>query len=123
MASTRRKSAAIALAVVGIAGLALASAAQLTVNTASLGAGVGVVASCDDEVDVTYTTNLDAGEYVVDEITVSDIAEGCAGQTMQVAVDGTEVFSGVLDASGSETFAVAGVTAADLTNIAIVIAG
>ena len=58
-----RKSAAIALAVVGVAGLSLASAAQLTVNSSSLGAGTSVVASCDDAITVGYSTIYNASTH------------------------------------------------------------
>ena len=60
MASARRKSAALALAVVGVAGLSLASAATLNVNSQTLGAGTTIVASCDDAVDVAFTSSYDA---------------------------------------------------------------
>ena len=56
-----RKSAAIALAVVGVAGLSLASAAQLTINNSSLGAGTSVVAPCDKTgITVGYTNTYAA---------------------------------------------------------------
>jgi hypothetical protein len=124
MASTRRKSAAIALAVVGIAGLSLAAAAQLTITSDQLGAGAIAVGSCDEDgVLVAYTTALSSGVYTVDEVIVSDIDAGCDTQTMKVALDGVQVFSGVLDATGTETIAVVGVDAEDVEDIAIVISG
>jgi hypothetical protein len=85
MASTRRKSAAIALAVVGIAGLSLASAAQLNVNASSLGAGTDVVASCDtDGIDVDFTNVLDGIEYNSTELVLSDVNAACNGLAFQV---------------------------------------
>ena len=55
MANNRRKSAAIALAVIGIAGLSLASASTLTVNSSSIAAGTVAVTGCDTAVNVGYT--------------------------------------------------------------------
>ncbi|WP_149203798.1 hypothetical protein [Actinotalea subterranea] len=87
MASTRRKSAAIALAVVGIAGLSLASAAQLTVNTSTLQAGKVAVGKCDDNgVKVDYTSAFAAGSYNATGLSVTDIAAACDGGTIKVTV-------------------------------------
>lgn len=101
MASTRRKSAAIALAVVGIAGLSLASAATLTVNAGSLGAGTTTLdAACDAAVDADFTTvfNATTGAYDVDSLTVSGIDDtACAGQTIRVTVTDTTTSTIVLD--------------------------
>src|ERR1035437_2898495 len=80
--SKGRKSAAIALAVVGVAGLSLASAAQLTVNSASLGGGTSVVASCDtDGIGVTYTNVYDAttGVYDTSSMTLTGVSATCNG--------------------------------------------
>lgn len=122
MASTRRKAAAAGLAVVGIAGLSLAAAAQLTINSDSLGAGSIDVGSCDtDGVDVSYTTALSGGAYAVDDVVVSDIAPECEDATMKVALDGVEIYSGVLDDSGSVTISGVDVDAEDVEDLAIVI--
>ena len=62
-----RKSAAIALAIVGVAGLSLASAAQLTINSSSLGAGTSVVASCDPTgITVGFGTGLNTTSHTYD---------------------------------------------------------
>jgi hypothetical protein len=76
-----RKALAVALGIMGVAGLSLASAAQLTVNTSNeVAMGVGVFAACDDAVDVSYT--YDSVSYEIDEITISDISVDCAGEDL-----------------------------------------
>lgn len=101
MASTRRKSAAIALAVIGVAGLSLASAAQLNVNAGSLGAGSTTIdAPCDaDGVRVNLdATTFSGGEYQADGVTVSGIdATGCANQTLRITVTDRATGTVVLD--------------------------
>src|SRR5665647_2408700 len=75
-----RKSAAIALAIVGVAGLSLASAAQLSVTSGSLGAGTSVVASCDtDGIGVTYTNvyNASTGVYDTSSMTLTGVSATC----------------------------------------------
>jgi hypothetical protein len=128
-----RKSAAIALAVVGIAGLSLASAAQLTVNSSSLGAGTSVVASCEGAgtISVAYTNVYGAGVYNTSAVQLSGIAAACNGLKYQVQVQGTggaalgaEV-TGTLPASGTTatvTLAVAQ-PAASILGISVVIYG
>ena len=126
MASTRRKSAAIALAVVGVAGLSLASAAQLTVTSGALGAGTQVVASCDtDGIAVDFDPTYAAGGYAATTVTLNGVAAGCAGQTYRVQLTGA---SGALGAEvtgpvagTSVTIPVTGVAAADVTGVAVVI--
>jgi len=87
MASTRRKSAAIALAVIGVAGLSLASAAQLNINSASLGAGTEVVASCDaDGVAVGFETAYGTATYNATAVNVTGIAAACDGQDIRITV-------------------------------------
>jgi hypothetical protein len=84
-----RKSAAIALAIVGVAGLSLASAAQLTVNSSSLGAGTSVVASCDtDGIAVTYTNVYSTTGYNTSAVVLSGIAPACNGLAFRVQVTG-----------------------------------
>lgn len=79
MASARRKSAAIALAVIGVAGLSLASAAQLNVSSASLGAGSTVVASCDDQVAAAFGTALSGTGYTATSVNLTGVAAACNG--------------------------------------------
>lgn len=122
MASIKRKSAAVAIAVVGIAGLSLASAAQLNVNAASLGAGATLVASCDDEVDVDFTSVLDGTEYVVTEAVVSDIDGACMGNTIGITVQGeTPAEQSVTGTSA--TFSLSDIPAEDVEDVAVIIYG
>ncbi|HEY3437342.1 MAG TPA: hypothetical protein VGK35_06610, partial [Actinotalea sp.] len=86
MASTRRKSAAIALAVIGVAGLTLASAAQLNLTPTSLGAGSTVVASCDDTVGVGYTTAYASTGYDVSAVNLTGVAALCNGLSYKVTL-------------------------------------
>ena len=87
MASTRRKSAAIALAVIGIAGLSLAAAATLDVNGGTLQAGTSLDAACDtDGVTIAYTTSVVVGAYTVSALTIKDVEVACAGKTIEATI-------------------------------------
>ena len=91
---TRRRLTAMTLAVVGLAGLGLASAAQLNVTSGSLAAGTSVVASCqpaDQPLSVSFTTLYDATSpagYRATAVAVSNV-RGCAGKAFQIQVTGT----------------------------------
>lgn len=129
MANNRRKSAAIALAIVGIAGLSLASASQLIVDSKVLQAGTDVVGQCDSVgVDVTYTYAFSGGQYVATGGSVNNIDAACAGGTVGVtllagAVPTTAVMAGTVPAAGgSVAFTVANVSAKDLSDVSVVIA-
>ena len=83
-----RKALAAALAIVGVAGLSMASASQLTVNVDSpnIATGLGAFdAACDDAVDVAFTTvwNNTDKRHDIDEIVVSDIALACDGLDLE----------------------------------------
>ena len=103
MASTRRKSAAIALAVIGIAGLSLAAAAQLNISDSSLAAGNSIVTSCQTvsvPITVGYTSGFVAGTtpataaYKTTAVNLGAIASACGGKTLNltvVAADGTSL--------------------------------
>jgi hypothetical protein len=71
------------LAVLGVCGLVAASAAQLDVAADDLGAGVDLVSSCSDSVEVEFSdvaySPAFAG-YVVMEVTISGIDAACEGQ-------------------------------------------
>lgn len=75
---------------VGAFGLAVASAASLGgLTTNTLGAENGAVGSCDtDGVTLSYTNTYDAtsGLYRVSSVTVSGIAAGCTGKTLNVTL-------------------------------------
>ena len=139
--SNARKSLAIALGIAGIAGLSMASAAQLTVSSDGVAAGSATIEACDNTgVTVGYTTSWDAtsDEFVVDEVIVSGIDNtaspaGCGGLSMDVVVlndDGTPVEQYNSDSAGdtvtvsltSHTFTVGTpfpVTEADEVHVAI----
>lgn len=128
MPSTRRKSVAIALAVVGVAGLSLASAAQLTLGTASLGAGSEVVAACQPagtEITVGFEPAYAAGGYSAGRVVLGDVAAACAGQAYLITLTGADgVLGGELSGTvsgDSISHAVAGIGADDVTGIAVVI--
>ncbi|PKQ26895.1 MAG: hypothetical protein CVT64_00085 [Actinobacteria bacterium HGW-Actinobacteria-4] len=82
--NSSRKALAVALGVMGVAGLSLASAAQLTVNTNSDNVAFGngtFDAACDDSVNVAFTYDATAGTYT--DLTISDIAAACQdGETL-----------------------------------------
>ena len=127
MASIRRKSAAVALAVVGIAGLTLASAAQLNINSASLGAGTEVVASCDtDGVDVGFETAYGTVGYNATDVNVTDIAATCDGQDIAITLTDAggvvEEVTGVVSGT-SFTAAITDYDAELITGVSIVIHG
>lgn len=129
MASIRRKSTAVALAVVGIAGLTLASAAQLNVNSASLGAGTHVVASCDtDGVNVTFGSAYAANAYATQSVTLAGVAPACNGLAVRVTVADTAGVSlgeltGVIATGGSTTLTGLSVSSANISNVTVVISG
>ncbi|GAA1791629.1 hypothetical protein GCM10009795_041660 [Nocardioides hankookensis] len=118
----------------------VASAATLgTVNSTDLGAGVNVVASCDDDdISVDYTTEYssDTGSYTVASVTLSDVDVACAGQSIDVTLadDGNAdlgTASGTMPASPattvtltvSATSPLTDVEAEDVENVAVVISG
>ncbi|WP_062213358.1 hypothetical protein [Demequina oxidasica] len=85
--NNKRKYAAIALGIVGIAGLGLASAAQLTVNQSSPLVGIGTDNGCDTNgVDVSYTSSFANNAFKVDTVKVSGIDANCANKTITVYV-------------------------------------
>ena len=125
MASNRRKSAAIALAVVGIAGLSLASASQLGVTSSILQAGTDTVDQCDtDGVAVSYTYAFSGGQYVATGATISDIEcpTGTIGFTYAgtVAAAVSTTPTAVTGASMTIPFGTP-LAAADLANVAVVL--
>lgn len=130
MASARRKSAAVALAVIGIAGLSLASASQLTVNGGTIQAGTTTSATCDaDGVTAKFASSWSAVApvgYKADTVTISGIDAACAGGDMKVSVvraNGTTVeFSATNIAASWTSAAIAPVVAAaDVASVAVVI--
>ena len=126
MANNRRKSAAIALAIVGIAGLSLASASQLTVTSNTLQAGSATVGQCDtDGVNVAYSYTYSGTEYVANGVTVSGIAAGCDGGQIGVTLKGTSgtavTLASATIAGTSYTAPITAISAADLANVTVVV--
>ena len=77
-------------------GAVWAAAAQLTVNSTTLGAGTTVVASCDtDGVDVSFTSSWDSvnKRFKVGSVVVTNIANACRGKTMTVELQDTSQVS------------------------------
>lgn len=115
-----RKYLAAALAVAGVAGLSLAAAATITVNTQKeIAIGSGTFAPCDtDGVDVGYTYQKVGGDYIIKDVTVSDISTDCASESIVLALT---------DAAGDELFTTTGTVSGtsfvyDATSDAIAIA-
>ncbi len=129
MASTKnRKAAALALAVVGVAGLSIASAAQLNVGTSSLGAGQEVVQSCQTEtINIGFENEYATGGYQVENLVLSNLL-GCADPALnyQIMLTGDGgVQLAELEGDGltaTTTISVPGAVAAeDVTGVAVVI--
>lgn len=127
----------LALGAGGAAAAAVvASAASIgSVNSTDLAAGVSSVTPCDnDGVDVTYTTEYNAGTeaYDVTTVTLSGVAAACVGQRVQITLsDGTNsideadvatpAYTGLLDDRSADFTVTA--PAEDVTAIAVVISG
>jgi hypothetical protein len=135
--STTRKSAAVGLAIVGIAGLSLAAAAQLNATSSSLGATTTVVAPCQpnsDLITATYTTAYTSAApagYKVSSVVLSGLT-GCVGKNVKVSlldlsdnpVGGIELTAANATASTTLTVpAAATVPALNVVKLAVVISG
>ena len=131
MASTRRKSAAIALAVVGVAGLSLASAATLDITPGTLQAGTEDQAGCQGTtpvvVDFVSAWDAAADLYEVGDVALSGFAAGCATSQVEFTLiddDGAALFSSTsTTATGTVTVDVSGsdVDAELVDGVAVVI--
>jgi len=131
----RRRLAAVVLGIVGVAGLTVASAAQLNVNSRSLGAGTAVVASCQASthpIGVSFTTTWSGSPaaYRANAVTLSGIDADCNNSTVQIQLVGAGVevtgpITGVPAAgNGSVTLTVPGATkptASSISSVAVVI--
>lgn len=133
MASSRRKAAAVGIAIIGIAGLSLASAATLNITSDQLAAGTITVSGCDDAVTASYTTtyNSTSKAYDVSAVVLSDIAPACfdttpADASITLVTGATEitVATSVELTAASQTFTLGTATpAAGITDIAVVFNG
>ena len=94
--STTRKAAAIGLGIVGIAGLSLASAAQLNLGASTLGAATNLVASCQpagvaNAISVTYTHTFNTTGtvgYKVNVVGLKGVDAACNGKAVRVTLLG-----------------------------------
>jgi hypothetical protein len=135
---THRKVVAVALGVLGVAGLSLASASTLNVNAGSnIQAGVDTVAACQGVTPVAAAfgaPTLTSGAYKTTSVTLSGIVTACAGKSLKVAFldsANTSVESSVitLPSVGSPTLAAqvvavgAGMDSAALSKVAVTIFG
>ncbi len=124
----RKRAMAVILAILAF-GLVAASAASMTVTSGTVGAGTGLVATCDNAVDVDYTFT---GANVTG-VTVSGIAAACDGKEIAVALlDGAvppaPLGSGAggtlpTPGTGSVSLSVPAVPAASLGNVSVIISG
>lgn len=127
----RRKAAALALVAVGVAGLSIASAAQLNLNSASLGAGMTAVASCQEEpIDVGFANSYStaAERYDATAVTLSNVQEACQGLSLKITLTdadgvvlGTELTGTVATAASGSYALSTPVSAEDVTGVAVVI--
>jgi len=82
-----RKALAVALGIMGVAGLSMASASQLNVtpgNEVAMGVSAGTFASCDDAVGIEYGYN--ATTNVINSVKITGINDVCAGKPMSFSI-------------------------------------
>lgn len=111
--NNKRKYAAVALGIIGIAGLGLASAATLDVNQSSPLVGIDTDNGCDtDGVNVAYTTSFNGTSFGVSSVEVTAINTACANKTITVYVQDNsatpvtlDTVTATLDASGAASLA------------------
>ncbi|MCU1353679.1 MAG: hypothetical protein JWM05_2888 [Acidimicrobiales bacterium] len=81
----------VAAAACALLGMSAASASMLQLTSRAVGAGEGTVVTCDtDGVTITYTSAFDTtvADYRTTAATVSGIAAGCSGRTLNLTVRG-----------------------------------
>ncbi len=80
-----RKALAVALGIMGVAGLSVASASTLNLTAGNeVAIGTDTFAECDtDGVDVNYTYYDNAGSYEIDTVYITAIDTACNGQDIQ----------------------------------------
>lgn len=135
MAKNRRKSAAVALAVLGVAGLSLASASTLSLTGGTLQAGVTDLTNCQPaatKVVVGFGTPAlgSNGIYNVADVKLSNVDAACAGKAVKITLlsgtapsytqVGTEI-TGTLDATGAFSKTLGGSVAASSVSGAAVV--
>jgi len=86
----RRRFAAVVLGVVGIAGLSIASAAQINVGSNTLGVGTTIVATCQGAGTITtsfptaWNTTVTPAAYRVTAVTLSGVNAACVGRAYRI---------------------------------------
>jgi len=139
VSSTHRKVLAVSLAVLGVAGLSLASASTLNVtgSGSTIQAGVDAVGACQGTSAVAASFGapvLTSGAYRTTSVSLSGIVAACAGKSLKVAFldsTGTSVESAAITlpaASGAplatQTVTVgSGLDSAALSKVAVTIYG
>lgn len=102
----RRRFAAVVLGVVGIAGLGIASAAQITVGSSTLGVGATIVSTCQGAPTITtsfptaWNTAIAPNAYRVTAVTLSGVNSACVGKAYRI-----QMLNGTGVAVGPEIFA------------------
>ncbi len=94
-----RKALAVALGIMGIAGLSVASASQLTVtpgSEAAMGTSTDLFASCDTAVGVEYTFDTD---YNIDSVSITGLDDDCNGSDIEFTIENLDN----ADVTGSAT--------------------
>lgn len=131
----RRRAAALALAVVAVSGLGLASAAQLSINSRVIQAGSAAVGTCQPPgtpVRVGFTSTFSTANprrYNTTAVTLSDVAAACEGHSYRLrlldtsgALLGTERTGTVTLGGGSTlTIPVTSVPTASVARVAVLI--
>jgi hypothetical protein len=135
---SHRKVVAVALGILGVAGLSLASASTLNLSSNSnIQAGVNTVAACQGTTPVAASfgaPTVTAGTYKTADVTLTGILSACGGKSLKVAfVDSTgatvESAAVTLPSTGSPTLAPQAVTvgtgmdSSALTKVAVTIYG
>ncbi|MCV2395065.1 hypothetical protein OEB99_12170 [Actinotalea sp. M2MS4P-6] len=133
MPISRRKSAAIALAVLGVAGLSLASASTLDLTGGTVQAGVTDLTDCQTSGDITIgfgTPGFAGGSYGVSSVVLQDVDAACAGKAVRVTLlddAGSPVAAELTTtvaspfAGGDVSLTSAAVAAASISSVAVVI--
>ncbi|MCB2177264.1 MAG: hypothetical protein KQH57_15750 [Actinomycetales bacterium] len=132
MAKNRRKSAAIALAVIGIAGLSLASASQLDLTGGTLQAGTTDLTDCQPS-GTPVVAEMSAGTFVAGtgyeagDVSLTGIAAACTGKQIEaVLLDAggnalTTSASAAIGGASATVSVPAGISAGSVEGIAVVI--
>lgn len=137
--TARRRLLAASLAIVGVAGLGIASAAQLNLTSAPLGSGSTIVATCQSSgtINVGFPTAWTAAPapaaYRVTSVTLSNVNSSCAGKPYRLqllnnssAALGAELTGNLSVSGGVATITIAAANqplAADLGGVALIIQG